>query len=67
VKRYEVIATPEAEEGIVGAFEYINDRSPENSAKWLRGLYDRSILWRWRLSIALSPERMNISRDHFAS
>jgi plasmid stabilization system protein ParE len=41
VKRYEVIVTPEAEAGIVNAFEYINERSPENASRWLRGLYGK--------------------------
>ena len=39
MKKYEVIVTPEAEIGIVSAFDHINQRSPENAAKWLRGLY----------------------------
>jgi len=39
VKRYEVIVTPEAELGIVEAFQFIHERSPMNAAKWLGALY----------------------------
>ncbi len=41
MKRYEVIVSPEAEAGIVSVFQYINERSPDRAAKWLRGLYRR--------------------------
>jgi plasmid stabilization system protein ParE len=58
VKTYEVIVTPEAEAGIVSAFEYINDRSPENAAKWLRGLY-REID-----TLETTPDRCSFAREN---
>jgi plasmid stabilization system protein ParE len=58
VKRYEVIVTPEAEAGIVSAFDYISERSPENAAKWLRGLY-REID-----SLETVPERCSLAREN---
>lgn len=39
MKKYEVIVTPEAEAGILGALRYIHDNSPRNAGKWLRALY----------------------------
>ncbi len=39
MKTYEVIVTPEAQLGIVAAFEYIHERSPLNAEQWLRALY----------------------------
>jgi plasmid stabilization system protein ParE len=58
VKRYEVIVTPEAETGIFSAFEYVNERSPENAAKWLRGLY-RAID-----ALETAPERCSVAREN---
>jgi plasmid stabilization system protein ParE len=58
VKRYEVIVTPEAEDGIVSAFGYIHERSPENAAKWLRGRY-REID-----TLETSPERCSVAREN---
>jgi plasmid stabilization system protein ParE len=58
VKRYEVIVTPEAEAGIVSAFQYINERSPGNAAKWLRGLY-REID-----TLETMPERCSLAREN---
>jgi plasmid stabilization system protein ParE len=40
-RRYGVIVTPEAESGIVSAFEYIFERSPLNAERWLRALYKK--------------------------
>ncbi len=37
--KYEVIVTPEAQEGIRNSFEYIYERAPLNAARWLRKLY----------------------------
>lgn len=53
-----MIVTPEAEEGIISAFEYINERSPENAAKWLRSLY-REIN-----TLETSPERCSLAREN---
>ena len=39
MKKYEVIVTPEAETGIVSAFEFMWEQSPESATKWLRALY----------------------------
>jgi hypothetical protein len=50
--------TPEAEAGIVSAFEYINEPSPENAAKWLRGLY-REID-----TLETTPERCSLAREN---
>ena len=36
---YNVIVTPAAEYDIAEGFAYIQARSPENSERWLRGLY----------------------------
>jgi plasmid stabilization system protein ParE len=58
VKSYQVIVTPEAEEGIVSAFEYINERSPENAAKWLRGLYLEIN------TLETVPERCSLAREN---
>jgi hypothetical protein len=57
VKRYASLVTPEAEAGIVSAFEYINEHSPENAAKWLRGLY-REIN-----TLETVPERCSLARE----
>ena len=37
--KYVVIVTPEAEENIAAAYDYIAEHSPLNAARWLRGLY----------------------------
>jgi plasmid stabilization system protein ParE len=37
--KYQVIVTPEAQEGILEAFEYIRERAPLNAARWLQALY----------------------------
>lgn len=58
MKKYKVLVTPEAEAGIVSAFEYINERSPENAAKWLRGLY-RKIH-----TLETVPERCSLAREN---
>ena len=38
---YQVILTPEAQEGIRASFHYIHERSPLNAVRWLQGLYDQ--------------------------
>ncbi|HEX4796391.1 MAG TPA: type II toxin-antitoxin system RelE/ParE family toxin [Humisphaera sp.] len=37
--KYTVIITPEAQDNITDAFDYIRERSPLNAARWIRGLY----------------------------
>ena len=37
--KYVVIVTPEAEENIAAAYDYIAERSPLNAIRWLRDLY----------------------------
>lgn len=39
MNKYEVVVTPEAEAGIIAAFNYIDQDSPANAEKWLRRLY----------------------------
>lgn len=39
MKKYIVIVTPEAEEGIRESFRYIQDSSPQNAELWIRQLY----------------------------
>ncbi len=57
-KRYGVIVTPEAETGIVAAFQYILERSPLNAEKWLRALYKKID------SLELMPERCPLAREN---
>lgn len=57
-KRYGVILAPEAETGIVAAFQYILERSPLNAEKWLRALYKKID------SIELMPERCPLAREN---
>jgi plasmid stabilization system protein ParE len=57
-KLYGVIVTPEAETGIVEAFQYILERSPLNAEKWLRALYEKID------SLELMPERCPLAREH---
>jgi plasmid stabilization system protein ParE len=39
MKRYSVQITADVESSIRGAFHYIHERSPQNAAQWLLGLY----------------------------
>ena len=41
MKKYEVVLTPDAETGMISAFDYIYEASPANAEKWLRDLYSR--------------------------
>jgi hypothetical protein len=41
MKTYKVLVTPEAELGVISALRYIEEHSPFNAEKWLRGLYSR--------------------------
>jgi len=41
VKKYEVVLTPDAETGMISAFDYIYEASPTNAEKWLKRLYAR--------------------------
>ena len=54
---YEVIVTPEAQEGIRASFQYIHERSPLNAARWLQGLYDRID------TLERSPARCGTARE----
>ncbi len=36
---FKVVVTPEAQTGIRLSFRYIHERSPQNAARWLQGLY----------------------------
>ena len=57
-RRYVVIVTPEAETGIVTAFQYILERSPSNAEKWLRALYKKID------SLEQMPERCPLAREN---
>lgn len=57
MKTYEVSVAPEAEAGIISAFQYIDEGSPENAAKWLRALY-RAIA-----TLETSPKRCALARE----
>jgi plasmid stabilization system protein ParE len=57
-RRYGVIVTPEAEAGIVAAFQYILERSPLNAEKWLRALYKKID------SLEQMPERCPLAREN---
>ena len=57
MKKYEVIVTPEAEAGIVAAFRYIHDRSPQSASKWLRALYSKIF------TLESFPRRCSIARE----
>jgi plasmid stabilization system protein ParE len=55
--KYEVVVTPEAQDGIRESFEYIHQRAPLNGARWLQGLYQViDTLERY-------PERCSIARE----
>lgn len=60
MKRYAVNITPSVESAIQDAFFYIHERSPQNAATWLRGLY-RAID-----SLENLPERCSIIREQEA-
>jgi plasmid stabilization system protein ParE len=55
--KYEVIVTPEAQEGIRSSFKYIYERAPLNAARWLQGLYDRID------TLERFPERCGFARE----
>ena len=55
--RYEVIVTPEAQEGIRSSFKHIRERAPLNASRWLRGLYDRID------TLERFPERCGFARE----
>jgi plasmid stabilization system protein ParE len=57
VKAFRVFVTPEAELGIVSAFRYIEEHSPLNAEKWLRGLYARID------TLEQMPERCALARE----
>ena len=57
-RRYGVIVTPEAQTGIIAAFQYILERSPLNAQKWLRALYKKID------SLELMPERCSLAREN---
>ncbi len=38
--KYQVVLTPEAQDGILQSFKYIHERAPLNAARWIQGLYD---------------------------
>ena len=58
MKKYTVIVTPEAESGIVAAFDYIRQHSLANARKWLVGLYGRID------SLEQMPGRCGLAREH---
>jgi len=55
--KYEVIVTPEAQEGIRSSFRYIRERAPLNASRWLQGLYDRID------TLERFPERCGFARE----
>jgi plasmid stabilization system protein ParE len=64
MKTYKVFVTPEAELGIISAFRYIEEHSPLNAEKWLRGLYSRiDTLEQMPTRCALAREAQYFSED----
>ena len=62
--RYEVIVTPEAQEGIRNSFQYIYERAPLNAARWLQGVYDQiDTLERFPERCAFAREREYLEED----
>ena len=62
--KYEVIVTPEAQEGIRSSFEYIYQRAPLNAARWLQGLYGQiAKLERFPDRCAFARERQYLDED----
>ena len=54
---YRVLITPEAEQGVLDAFRYIDERAPISAERWLRKLYRRiDTLERMPRRCALAPE-----------
>ena len=60
MKRFTVHVIPAVEDAIRGAFYYIHQRSPENAAAWLRGLY-RAIE-----TLETMPARCSLIREQAA-
>jgi len=56
--KFRVIVTPEAQDGIRKAFDYIRERSPLNAARWLRGLYKQID------TLERFPRRCGIAREN---
>lgn len=55
--KFRVIIQPEAEAEVAEAFEYIESRSPDNAARWLKGLYASvSTLEQFPTRCGLAPE-----------
>lgn len=57
MKKYEVVVTPEAEAGIISAFQYIDERAPINAERWLRKLYSEIA------TLEVFPRRCAIARE----
>ena len=55
--KFRVIVTPEAQDGIRKAFDYIRERSPLNAARWLRGLYKQTD------TLERFPQRCGMARE----
>jgi plasmid stabilization system protein ParE len=55
--KYEVVVTPEAQNGIRGAFRYIQERAPLNAERWLTGLYKQID------TLESFPERCSYARE----
>ncbi|MBY0506529.1 MAG: type II toxin-antitoxin system RelE/ParE family toxin [Bryobacteraceae bacterium] len=64
MKRYTVVVTAEAQTGIRESFLYIFERSPENAAVWLQGLYNQiDTLERTPERCAYARERIYLDED----
>ena len=57
MKKYDVVVTPEAQDGIRESFLYIHERSPLNAARWLQGLYTKID------TLERFPERCSYARE----
>ncbi len=60
MKRFRVQIIPAVEDAIRGAFYYIHQRSPQNAAAWLRGLYQAIN------TLETMPERCALIREKAA-